>query len=132
MVIDTSAVLAILQDEPERQPFNQAIATARQRLLSAASLVEIAIVVEARYGSQGQHNLEAFLKAAEIDVVGFDRRQAELAREGFQRFGKGRHPAGLNLGDCYAYALARAMDAPLLFKGDDFSRTDVRFAYPSS
>ena len=132
MVIDSSAILAILQDEPERQSFNQAIATAQQRRLSAASLVEITIVVETRFGSQGQRNLDLFLATAAIEVVAFERQQAELARAAFQRFGKGRHPAGLNLGDCYAYALAQALGAPLLFKGNDFSHTDVRVAYPSS
>ena len=131
MVIDSSAILAILQDEPERQSFNQTIAAASERHLSAASLVEIAIVVEARFGAQGQRNLDLFLATAAIDVVPFDRQQAELARTAFQRFGKGRHPAGLNLGDCYAYALAQALDAPLLFKGLGFSSTDVRVVHPT-
>jgi len=88
--------------------------------------------VETRFGSQGQRNLDLFLATAAIDVVPFDRQQAELARAAFQRFGKGRHPAGLNLGDCYAYALAQTLGALLLFKGNDFSHTDVRMAYPAS
>lgn len=132
MVIDSSAILAILQDEPERTSFNLAIAKAKARDLSAASLVETSIVVEARFGTQGQQSLDLFLAAAAIRVVPFDLQQAELARSAFQRFGKGRHPAGLNLGDCYSYALAQSQQAPLLFKGDDFSQTDVQVAHISS
>ena len=100
MVIDSSAILAILQDEPERRAFNEAIEMASERRLSAASLVE-------------------------LSIVPFDSDQALIARSAFHRFGKGRHPAGLNLGDCFSYALSRACDAPLLFKGQDFRHTDL-------
>lgn len=128
MVIDPSALLAILQDEPERRAFNELIEAASQRRLSTASFVELSIVIEARRGAEGIRDLDLFLATAGIELVAFDMAQARLAREGFRRFGKGRHPAGLNLGDCFSYALARALDEPLLFKGDDFPSTDVSLA----
>jgi len=128
MVIDSSAVLAILQNEPERHAFNQAIAAAPQRSLSAASLVELSIVMEARWGADGQTDLDLFLSTAEVEIIALDREQAELARAAFSRFGKGRHRAGLNLGDCFSYALALWLDQPLLFKGDDFTHTDLQAA----
>jgi len=128
MVIDSSAILAILQDEPERHVFNQAIAAADQRRFSAVSLLEVSIVVEARFGSEAQQDLDLFLATAEIVVVPFDLHLAKLARSAFQRYGKGRHPAALNLGDCCSYALAQACSAPLLFKGNDFGLTDIQVA----
>ncbi|WP_373508255.1 type II toxin-antitoxin system VapC family toxin [Thiocapsa sp.] len=128
MVIDPSALLAILQDEPERRAFNELIEAASQRRLSTASFVELSIVIEARLGAEGIRDLDLFLATAGIELVAFDMAQARLAREGFRRFGKGRHPAGLNLGDCFSYALVRALDEPLLFKGDDFPLTDVNVA----
>ncbi|WP_295438315.1 type II toxin-antitoxin system VapC family toxin [uncultured Thiodictyon sp.] len=129
MVIDPSALLAVLQDEPERRAFNELIEAATRRRLSTASLVELSIVIEARQGAEGIRDLDLFLATAAIELVPFDAVQARLAREGFRRFGKGRHPAGLNLGDCFSYALARVLNEPLLFKGDDFPRTDVTAAY---
>ena len=132
MVIDSSAVLAILQDEPERHAFNVAIAAADQRSLSAASLVELSIVIGARCGSDGQADLDRFLTTAQIEVIGVDRGQAELARLAFAQFGKGRHRAALNFGDCFSYALAKWLGQPLLFKGDDFSHTDLLLALSSS
>ena len=129
MVIDTSAVLAILQDEPERRAFNTLVAGAETRLLSAASLVELFIVVEARFGFDGQGDLDLFLSTAEIEIVAVDRAQAELARRAFSRYGKGRHRAGLNFGDCFSYALAKGAGVPLLFKGNDFSYTDLEAAW---
>lgn len=130
MVIDSSAVLAILQNEPERRAFNEAIAAAETRLLSAASLVELSIVLEARFGPDGPGDLDLFLSTAQIEIVALDRDQAELARSAFSRYGKGRHRAGLNLGDCFSYALAKWAGAPLLFKGDDFGHTDLQPAWP--
>ena len=130
MVIDSSAVLAILQNEPERRAFNEAIAAAETRLLSAASLVELSIVLEARFGPDAQGDLDLFLSTAQIEIVALDRDQAELARGAFSRYGKGRHRAGLNFGDCFAYALAQWAGDPLLFKGDDFSHTDLQSAWP--
>ncbi|MEB3185579.1 MAG: type II toxin-antitoxin system VapC family toxin [Cyanobacteriota bacterium] len=130
MVIDTSAVLAILQDEPERSAFNARIAAAETRLLSAATLAELSIVLEARFGADGQGDLDLFLSTAEIEIVAVDREQAELARSAFSSYGKGRHRAGLNFGDCFAYALARRAGFPLLFKGNDFTHTDLQPACP--
>jgi ribonuclease VapC len=130
MVIDTSALVAILQDEPERQAFTEQIEAAATRALSAATLVECSIVLEARYGPAGVLSLDRLLEAAGVEVVPLDAEQARRARAAYRRFGKGRHPAGLNLGDCFAYALATARSEPLLCKGDDFPATDVQLAVP--
>ena len=132
MVIDSSAILAILQNEPERHAFNVTIAAADQRSLSAASLVELSIVIGARYSADAQTDLDAFLNTAQIEIISVDRGQAELARLAFTQFGKGRHRAALNFGDCFSYALAKWLDQPLLFKGDDFSNTDLLLANPST
>ena len=132
MVIDSSAILAILQNEPERHAFNVAIAAADQRLLSAASLVELSIVIGARYGPEAQTDLDHFLNTAQIEIISVDRGQAEMARSAFAQFGKGRHRAALNFGDCFSYALAKWLDQPLLFKGDDFCHTDLLLAAPST
>jgi ribonuclease VapC len=125
MVIDTSALVAILQDEPERRAFNEAIDAAAVRRLSAASFVEVSMVIESRYGPAGLHDLDRFLDCAGIELVPVDAQQAREARRAFSLFGRGRHPAGLNYGDCFSYALARVSGEPLLFKGLDFSQTDV-------
>ena len=125
MVIDTSALAAILFDEPERRSFNEKIEADPVRLLSAASFVEAALVIEARLGETGGRELDLFLHRAGIEVVAVDADQAESARRAFRRYGKGRHPAGLNFGDCFAYALAMARGEQLLFKGSDFTLTDV-------
>ena len=131
MVLDTSAVLAILQDEPERRAFNEAIEAADSRSLSVASLVEASIVIEARYGAEGVRHLDQFLDRADVAVVAVDVEQGKIARQAFSRFGRGRHAAGLNFGDCFSYALAQALGEPLLYKGEDFSLTDVtRFDAP--
>ncbi len=125
MVVDTSALLAILQNEPERRSLNEALEAADARRISAATFVEVSIVMEARHGAAGQRDLDLFLERAAIEIVEVDVGQAREARRAFARFGKGRHPAGLNFGDCFAYALAVRLGEPLLFKGDDFSKTDV-------
>jgi ribonuclease VapC len=125
MVIDTSALVAVLLGEPEGRRFNTLIAEDPTRLLSAASRVETGLVVEGRKGDAGRIDLERFLDAAAIDIVAVTSEQAEIACEAFRRYGKGRHPAGLNFGDVFAYALATATGQPLLFKGHDFSKTDV-------
>jgi ribonuclease VapC len=125
MVIDSSALIAILLDEPERADFNRIIQAATVRMISAGSLLETAMVIESRLGEAGRQDLDLFIQKAGIRVIPFDADQAELAREAFRQYGKGRHPAGLNFGDCFAYALAKATSEPLLFKGDDFSRTDI-------
>lgn len=125
MVIDTSALLAILQDEPERRSFNEAIEAAESRVMSVANYVEVSIVVESRHGAEGLRELDRFVDRAGIELVGVDVGQGKIARDAFSRFGKGRHPAALNFGDCFAYALARILAQPLLFNGDDFSKTDL-------
>lgn len=128
MVIDSSALLAILQDEPERRRFNEAIEAAAERLLSVATFVEVSIVIDARYGPPGLHHVDLFLDRADIELVDVDAEQARIARDAYSRFGKGRHPAGLNFGDCFSYALANTRGLPLLFKGEDFARTDLAAA----
>lgn len=125
MVIDTSALLAVLQDEPEREAFNRAIEAAEARFMSVVSFVETSMVVETRYGSDGIRDLDLFIGKAKIELASADGDQAFIAREAFRRFGKGRHPAGLNFGDCFAYSLAKTLNQPLLFKGDDFGLTDI-------
>ena len=128
MVIDTSALLAILQDEPERRAFNAAIVAADSPKLSVASFVEVSMVLESRHGDQGLQDLDRFIDRAGILLVSVDVEQGKAARRAFSRFGKRRHPAGLNYGDCFAYALAKVIGEPLLFKGNDFSKTDVTTA----
>ena len=125
MVIDTSALLAILQDEPERRRFNEAIEAAESRSISVASFVELSIIIEARHGTEGVRDLDLFIERAAIELIPVDVDQGRLARRAFTQFGKGRHPAGLNFGDCFAYALARVLGEPLLYKGDDFRQTDI-------
>jgi ribonuclease VapC len=125
MTLDTSAVLAILQDESERAAFVALIEAAPRRLMSAVSVLEAAMVLEGRRGDDAGTDLDLFLQRASIETVPFDPEQLAVARAGFRRFGKGRHPAGLNFGDCAAYALAQWSGEPLLFKGTDFAATDV-------
>ncbi|MDP3719781.1 MAG: type II toxin-antitoxin system VapC family toxin [Acidobacteriota bacterium] len=125
MVIDTSALLAILQDEPERRAFNEAIEAADTRAMSMANFVETSIVLESRYGAEGIRDLDLFIERAAIELVAVTLPQGHAARRAFARYGKGRHPAGLNFGDCFAYALATERSEPLLFKGGDFGKTDV-------
>jgi ribonuclease VapC len=125
MVIDTSALLAILQDEPERRAFNEAIEGAASRAISVASWVEVSMVIETRTGAEGLRDLDLFVDRARIEIVPVNVEQGKAARRAFSRFGKGRHPAGLNYGDCFAYALASHLGEPLLFKGEDFGKTDV-------
>ena len=125
MVIDTSAVLAILFDEPERRTFNEAIEAAESRRMSTATFVEVSIVIESRFGAEGIRDLDLFIERAGISLAAMDAEQAHVARRAFSRFGKGRHPAGLNYGDCFAYALATVLGEPLLYKGNDFGRTDL-------
>jgi ribonuclease VapC len=125
MVIDTSALLAILQDEPERRAFNEAIESAGARAVSIANFVETSIVMEVRHGAEGVRDLDLLIERGGIELVEVSVDQGRAARRTFQRYGKGRHPAGLNFGDCFAYALAAVRGERLLFKGEDFSRTDV-------
>lgn len=127
VVVDTSAVVAVVLGEPDAEQFAAALVRHRgDLLLIAATRVELGIVVEARHGPDGTRELEALLTRLSVTVEPFDAVQSAVALAAWRRFGKGRHPAGLNLGDCYSYALAKSRGAPLLFKGDDFSQTDVQ------
>jgi ribonuclease VapC len=125
MVIDTSAIVAILLGEPDGAAFAEAIEQGAPRLLSAANLLEASIVVEARKGEDAGRDLDLFIYRAGIEIVPVDADQAEIARVAWRRYGKGRHQASLNYGDCFAYALAKASGSRLLFKGDDFTHTDL-------
>jgi len=125
MVIDSSAIIAVLLDEANAADIARAIEASSQRLLSAANLLEASIVIESRKGEAGGRELDLLIYRAAIEIVAVDQDQAELARIAWRRFGKGRYPTGLNYGDCFAYALAKTRQLPLLFHGDDFSRTDI-------
>ena len=125
MVIDASAFLVLLLTEPEEDAFRQAIHLDPVRLASAATVFESSLVVLSRLGEQGVEELRALFAALTVEVVPFGPEQVAGAVDAFRRFGKGRHRAGLNFGDCFSYALARSTNEPLLFKGDDFSRTDI-------
>lgn len=125
MIIDTSALVAILEGEPEGRTFIEAIEAADSRRISVATFVEISIIIEARHGAEGLSDLDRFAALAGIELVPVDAEQGQVARSAFSRFGKGRHRAGLNYGDCFSYALATVLGEPLLCKGDDFPHTDV-------
>ncbi len=125
MILDTSALIAVLRREPDRDRLIERLLAAADVRISAGTLIETRIVAKRDGGGQELLELTDLLG---VEVVAVDARQGELAFEGFRRFGKGRHAAGLNFGDLFAYALARALDEPLLFKGDDFVQTDVKAA----
>lgn len=128
MVIDTSALIAILFGEPEALSFTRTIADESRKLISAFNALESGIVVEARKGEAGGRELDLLIHRARIEIVAMNADQAELARAAWRKFGKGNHPAGLNIGDCCAYALAKYSGEPLLFKGNDFTQTDIMAA----
>jgi len=128
MVVDSSALLAVLLAEQDGERFADALVRAGDPLLSAATLLEVSIVIHDRLRDQGVSGLDTLIETVGLRTVAVDRPQALVARAAFVRFGKGRHPAGLNFGDCFAYALASSTGRPLLFKGNDFSRTDVESA----
>jgi ribonuclease VapC len=125
MVVDTSAVVAILLGEAETEAFARVIARDSKKMISAFNALESAIVIEAKKGEAGGRELALLLHHACIETIPLNRDQAELALSAWRKFGKGNHPAGLNIGDCCAYALAKYSGEPLLFKGKDFSRTDI-------
>ena len=127
MVLDTSAILAILLEEREAATIADLISKDSKRLISAGTILELMIVIESRKGEAGGRELDLFLHRAKIDVVPFDGEQAEIARTAWRHYGKGNHSAGLNFGDCFAYALAKISGEPLLFKGNDFNQTDIHF-----
>jgi len=125
MILDTSAMVAILYREPEAAAFAQHIHDADICRISVASYVELSMVVEKQLGPEGLRQAEAFFRRAGVAIEPVTVEQGELARRAFLDFGKGRHKAGLNFGDCFSYALAKAMGEPLLFKGSDFVETDI-------
>jgi ribonuclease VapC len=125
MVIDTSALLAIIFLEPEARHFARLIQAASKPLLSAANLLEASILIESRRGIAKRDLFDAFVDQSGIRIEPVTRAQVLIARDAYRRFGKGKHPAGLNFGDCFAYALATERNLPLLFKGDDFPQTDL-------
>ncbi len=125
MVIDSSALVAVFLREPEREFFLDLIIEAGARRISAVTFVETGIVLEGRRGIVAEHQLEKFLEQVAIEVVAIDAEQATAALAAWRKYGKGRHPAGLNLGDCFSYALSHSSGEPLLAKGDDFAHTDL-------
>lgn len=126
MVIDTSAVVAILFYEAEAADFATALADTPHPLMSAVTRVELSFVIEGRKRMAGRADIENFLDRSRIEIVPVSLRHAEIAIAAFRRFGRGQHQAALNIGDCFSYALAKAADLPLLFKGNDFTHTDIR------
>ena len=125
MVIDTSALITILTGEPDAQLFASAIADDPKKLLSSFSMLEAGIVIESKKGESGTRELELLIHKIKIDIVSLDSEQIALAIAAWRKFGKGRHPAGLNIGDCCSYALAKHLNEPVLFKGNDFDKTDI-------
>jgi ribonuclease VapC len=125
MVIDTSALVAIFLSEPERQSFLDNIIAAETRLVSAATVLEVGIVLEARRGESAGREFDLFVVRANLQIIPVDAEQADLARSAWRKYGKGRHPAALNFADCFSYALAKATGEPLLAKRTDFASTDI-------
>jgi ribonuclease VapC len=125
LIIDTSAIIAVLMNEPERDRIGFTIGLSRTRRMSAATLLEAAMVIEGRSGNAGATHLDDLVAELRIEIIPFTPSQAAIARDAFRRFGKGRHAARLNFGDCIAYAAAKERGEPLLFKGADFAQTDV-------
>ena len=126
MVVDTSALIAILLGEPETEFFVRVLADDPKKMISAFNALESAIVIEAKKGEAGGRELDLLMHRARIEIIPINGDQVELALTAWRKYGKGNHPAGLNIGDCCAYALAKYSGEPLLFKGKDFSRTDIR------
>ena len=126
VVIDSSVLLAIFLREPERESFLEILLGPGPRSISVASVLESAMVLESKRGGEAAKSLDIFLNQMGIEIIPFDLHQLELARSAWKQYGKGRHPAGLNFGDCICYALARFLHEPLLAKGHDFAKTDMR------
>jgi ribonuclease VapC len=125
MVIDTSALAAIFFAEPERETFLAAITAAGTRLISAASVLETGMVLESRQGEAAGREFDLFVVRANLQIVPVDSEQVDLARSAWRKYGKGRHPAALNFGDCFSYALAKSVGEPVLAKGTHFIGTDI-------
>ena len=128
MIVDTSAVLAVLFDEPDAERYVTTLASAARNRMSVANFLEAAIVIEGRAGEEGGRHLDALVERAPIELVEVTVDHARAARSAWRRFGRGNHPAGLNFGDCFAYALADTSGEPLLFKGSDFALTGIQTA----
>ena len=128
VIVDSSAILAIVFQEPGAEQIATAIVNARRRAISAVNWLETMMVAESRYGPESADDALLIIEQLEIRVLSVDAEQMHEARAAWQRFGKGRHPAGLNLGDCCAYAASVTEGAPLLFAGKDFKKTDVATA----
>jgi ribonuclease VapC len=128
MVIDTSAIVAIAFNEPDAALLEQRIADDPVRVISAATVLEAAMVIEARLGEPGGSELDLWLHKVGVEIIAVEAEHADQARRAWRRYGKGRRPAGLNYGDCFSYALAALTGEPLLYKGNDFSQTDIRAA----
>ena len=128
MILDTSALLAVLLDEPDADHFERTIGVAPVCRMSVANYLEAIMVIEGRLGDAGGREIDNYLEEAGVDLVSVTPEQAQAARMAWRRYGKGNHPAGLNFGDCFAYALAEVSGEPLLFKGEDFALTDVEQA----
>lgn len=125
IVVDASALIAILDREPDAALYAEAIAEADTPLISTATLLEVNIVMLNRHGARAARMVDKLIQEAGFQIESFTAQQAELAREAYVRYGKGQKKAGLNYGDCFSYALAKATGLPLLFKGEDFSNTDL-------
>ncbi len=132
MVVDTSALVAILLGESDAERFANSLGEATVRLISAVTRVELSLVIEGRKRDAGRADLERLLEGGRFEVAAVTPQQATIAIDAFRRYGRGRHRAGLNIGDCFSYALATATDHPLLFKGDDFIHTDIRPVLPAT
>jgi len=125
VVVDSSVLIAILLNEPEAESYRRRLADTQEIYISAVSVVESSMVIEYKGGEKGAEKYDELLKIIAPTIIAFDEQQAKLARIAWRQYGKGRHPAKLNFGDCCSYALAKYMNQPLLFKGDDFSKTDL-------
>ena len=128
MIVDTSAIVAILLREPEADAFIDFIGVEGNFKISAPTLLETSMVLAGRHGPAILEKLDAYLSGASVETIAFTADHAAVARQAFLRFGKGRHPAGLNYGDCISYAVAKLEAMPLLFKGTDFGLTDIERA----
>jgi ribonuclease VapC len=128
VILDSSAIIAVLRAEPEAPHFAQAIISAGTSRVSAISYVEAAVVIDSGKDAVASRRFDEFFRVSRVAVEAVTPRQAEMARQAYRDFGKGRHKAGLNFGDCFAYALAKEKDEPLLFKGNNFRHTDVESA----
>lgn len=126
MILDSSVVIALLRQEPEALRFSRAIESSQPCRISAASYLEAAIIIDRSDDAIASRRFEEFFRLSRTVVEVVTARQAEIARQAYRDFGKGRHKAGLNFGDCFAYALSKEMNEPLLFKGTDFKRTDIK------